>query len=74
MFRAIFMTFFGEYRGGAPAASTDSADDAQRARHAAPHESPLVMALPLLVLAVPGDRRRLRQLPGTTVDRRSSIC
>src|SRR6202166_3933097 len=35
VFRALFMTFFGEYRG-----------------HAHPHESPLVMTLPLAALAV----------------------
>jgi NADH:ubiquinone oxidoreductase subunit 5 (subunit L)/multisubunit Na+/H+ antiporter MnhA subunit len=45
-FRAIFLTFEGEYRGGEPSEHGGGHD-------APPHESPLVMALPLLVLAVP---------------------
>jgi NADH-quinone oxidoreductase subunit L len=36
MFRVIFLTFFGQYRG-----------------HGQPHESPAVMTVPLLLLAVP---------------------
>jgi len=43
MFRAIFMTFGGEYRGGA---SDDHGD------HSHPHESPSVMVVPLVILAV----------------------
>ena len=82
MFRAIFMTFFGEYRGGDPSGVHGAGDhddhgghDAhgagahddhggQGAVHAAPaahmaakevvpHESPFVMWLPLVILAVP---------------------
>ncbi|MBI5283636.1 MAG: NADH-quinone oxidoreductase subunit L [Chloroflexi bacterium] len=45
-FRAIFMTFEGEYRGGEP-------PEHGAAHHGKPHESPMVMALPLLILAVP---------------------
>ena len=41
MFRVVFMTFGGEYRGGSPE-SHDS--------H--PHESPNVMVIPLVVLAI----------------------
>ncbi len=61
MFRAIFMTFFGEYKGGAPAESHGTADaageeqhdEASHEEHAhGPHESPLVMTLPLLALSV----------------------
>ncbi|MDE3097104.1 MAG: NADH-quinone oxidoreductase subunit L [Chloroflexota bacterium] len=48
-FRAVFLTFEGQYRGGEPA-EHGAVHDAQGR---APHESPLVMALPLLVLAVP---------------------
>jgi NADH-quinone oxidoreductase subunit L len=45
-FRGIFLTFHGDYRGGEP--------PEHGAAHAGkPHESPLVMALPLLILAVP---------------------
>jgi len=40
MFRAIFMTFGGEYRGGDPEA------------HGHPHESPRVMVMPMVILAV----------------------
>ena len=42
VFRALFMAFFGEYRG-----------------HAHPHESPLVMTGPLMVLAVLSLGRRI---------------
>ncbi|MFC2021989.1 NADH-quinone oxidoreductase subunit L [Chloroflexota bacterium] len=40
MFRVVFMTFGGEYRGGSPEA------------HGHPHESPPVMVMPMVVLAV----------------------
>jgi NADH-quinone oxidoreductase subunit L len=55
MFRAIFMTFFGEYRGGAEPEHDEPPvpEHAASATHAGPHESPWVMTLPLLVLAVP---------------------
>ena len=43
MFRAIFMTFHGEYRGGAT-------DDGKDHRHT--HESPWVMVGPLVFLAI----------------------
>ncbi|OGN87613.1 MAG: NADH-quinone oxidoreductase subunit L [Chloroflexi bacterium RBG_13_46_14] len=39
MFRVIFLTFHGEYRGGDPEA------------HGHPHESPMLMVLPMVVLA-----------------------
>ncbi len=51
-FRAIFLTFEGEYRGGEPAAH-GGAEEAHNAHPSKPHESPLTMALPLLILAVP---------------------
>jgi len=41
MFRAVFMTFGGEYRGGSP-----------EAHGAHPHESPPVMVMPMVILAV----------------------
>ena len=47
MFRAIFMTFEGEYQGGAEPEEGHGADAAH------PRESPWVMAGPLVVLAVP---------------------
>ncbi|MFC2025271.1 NADH-quinone oxidoreductase subunit L, partial [Chloroflexota bacterium] len=40
MFRVVFMTFGGEYRGGSPEA------------HGHPHESPPVMVTPMVVLAI----------------------
>ncbi|MFC1948216.1 NADH-quinone oxidoreductase subunit L [Chloroflexota bacterium] len=40
MFRVIFLTFHGEYKGGDPEA------------HGRPHESPMVMVLPMVVLSV----------------------
>ncbi len=43
MFRAVFMTFGGEYRGGA-------ADE--HGSHGHPHESPKVMVIPMVVLAI----------------------
>jgi NADH-quinone oxidoreductase subunit L len=54
MGRVIFLTFFGEYRGGEPPAhdETPAGDHTEHASHG-PHESPWSMALPLLVLAVP---------------------
>jgi NADH-quinone oxidoreductase subunit L len=48
MFRAIFMTFEGEYQGGAePEEAGHGGDPAH------PHESPWVMVAPLAVLAIP---------------------
>jgi NADH-quinone oxidoreductase subunit L len=67
MFRAIFLTFFGEYKGGEPAdahgavahgdahasetAVTAAAHD-EPGHHSGPHESPWVMAGPLIVLSI----------------------
>jgi NADH-quinone oxidoreductase subunit L len=45
-FRMIFLTFEGDWKGGEP-------PEHGPAHHASPHESPLVMLIPLLVLAVP---------------------
>ncbi|MDA0301413.1 MAG: NADH-quinone oxidoreductase subunit L [Chloroflexi bacterium] len=47
MFRAIFLTFFGEYRGGA------EPEHGSHGGHASdPHESPPSMVAPLLILSV----------------------
>jgi len=55
MFRLWFMTFFGEYRG-APAENSGHGHDAHDSHgnhgHAGPHESPMVMIVPLMILAV----------------------
>jgi NADH-quinone oxidoreductase subunit L len=58
MFRVVFMTFFGEYRGGGEEEPDGAAVHADAVPHdtahsSAPHESPVIMTLPLLVLAVP---------------------
>jgi NADH-quinone oxidoreductase subunit L len=57
MTRVICLTFLGEYRGGG--AADDAASHARDEEHAAtthheahPHESPAVMTLPLIVLAL----------------------
>jgi NADH-quinone oxidoreductase subunit L len=47
-FRAIFLTFHGEYNGGEPPEHGVAHD----ADAATPHESPLLMVVPLLILAV----------------------
>jgi len=60
-FRAIFLTFEGEYRGGEASEHGDHAATEAEDMHGEPvghggrrpHESPWVMAAPLLVLAVP---------------------
>ncbi|MFA7296480.1 MAG: NADH-quinone oxidoreductase subunit L [Dehalococcoidia bacterium] len=44
MFRAIFLTFFGTYQGG---------EASEHGHSSHPHESPMSMAGPLLILAVP---------------------
>ncbi|MFC1971986.1 NADH-quinone oxidoreductase subunit L [Chloroflexota bacterium] len=51
MFRAVFITFHGEYRGGAQDAhgGHDS-----HGGHSGPHESPPVMVVPLVILAFLG--------------------
>ncbi|MFQ5381466.1 MAG: NADH-quinone oxidoreductase subunit L, partial [Dehalococcoidia bacterium] len=51
MFRAIFLTFFGEYRGGEPV-DHDDPDSHFHGDPARPHESAWVMTVPLGLLAV----------------------
>ena len=54
MFRAIFLTFFGEYRGGEePEDAHGDEAHGDEAHGGEPHESPLSMTLPLVALAVP---------------------
>jgi NADH-quinone oxidoreductase subunit L len=54
MFRLWFMTFFGEYRGEAESGhGSDSAQDAHGSHgHGGIHESPMVMVIPLVILAI----------------------
>jgi NADH-quinone oxidoreductase subunit L len=48
-FRAVFLTFEGEYKGGEEPEHVSEHQDP----HGEPHESAWVMAVPLLILAVP---------------------
>jgi NADH-quinone oxidoreductase subunit L len=52
MFRAIFLTFFGEYKGGQPVDPHDH-DSHFDGDPAHPHEAPWSMRAPLLILSVP---------------------
>lgn len=52
MFRAVFITFGGEYRGGDPAALHGAHDSSHGGHPPAPHESPGVMVIPMVVLAI----------------------
>ena len=47
MFRLLYMTFFGDYHGGQADAHGHDAHG-----HGDPHESPMVMLVPLMILAV----------------------
>jgi len=55
VFRAFFLTFFGEYKGKPAAGHGHGHDDAHGHDghgHGTPHESPAVMWIPLAILAV----------------------
>ena len=53
MFRLLFMTFFGDYRGSHVDEHGHATHDGHDARgHGEPHESPSVMLVPLMILAV----------------------
>jgi NADH-quinone oxidoreductase subunit L len=54
MFRAVFLTFGGEYRGGEAGHGGHSSQSSHEAHesHAKPHESPLVMLFPMVILAI----------------------
>ncbi len=53
MFRLLFLTFFGEYRGKLGSGDHGHAHDAGHGHgHGGIHESPMVMIVPLLILAV----------------------
>ena len=77
VFRMLFMTFSGEYRGGAeaeaaaqapagngePDAAVAASDHGSGHGHGAPHESPWLITLPLVALAVPAVFFGLADLP-----------
>ncbi|MFZ0297120.1 MAG: NADH-quinone oxidoreductase subunit L [Candidatus Sulfotelmatobacter sp.] len=50
MFRLLYMTFFGDYRGGEENGHGSQGHDAHG--HGEPHESPMVMLVPLMILAL----------------------
>jgi NADH-quinone oxidoreductase subunit L len=64
--RMLILTFAGEYKGGEMAeAGDDHADDADAGGHQGePHESPSLMTLPLVVLAVMAAVAGFANLPG----------
>jgi len=58
-FRAVFLTFHGEYRGGEPPEHATEREE----QHRGPHESPAVMLVPMLILAVPAALAGLLNAP-----------
>ena len=65
MFRAIFLTFYGDYKGGEPVDHHDPDNDFH-GDPAHPHESPWVMSIPLLILAVPAIGAGVFNMAGIT--------
>ncbi len=51
MFRLLYMTFFGDYRGAQVDAHGHSSHEHAESGHGEPHESPMVMLVPLMILA-----------------------
>jgi len=52
MFRLLFMTFFGDYRGMQVDAHGHGSHGHDEQGHGEPHESPMVMLAPLMILAL----------------------
>jgi NADH-quinone oxidoreductase subunit L len=52
MFRLLFMTFFGDYHGAHVDEHGHGSHNAGGHGHGEPHESPMVMLVPLMILAV----------------------
>ncbi len=52
MFRLLYMTFFGDYRGAQLDAHGHSSHAHDAHGHGEPHESPMVMLAPLMILAL----------------------
>ena len=52
MFRLLFMTFFGDYHGAQVDAHGRGSHTHDGHGHGEPHESPMVMLVPLMILAV----------------------
>jgi NADH-quinone oxidoreductase subunit L len=51
MFRLLYLTFFGDYRGAHVDAHGHGSHDRDAHGHGEPHESPIVMLVPLMILA-----------------------
>jgi len=51
MFRLLYMTFFGDYHGAQVDAHGHGSHGHAEAGHGEPHESPMVMLVPLMILA-----------------------
>jgi NADH-quinone oxidoreductase subunit L len=68
-FRAVFLTLHGDYKGGEPASHGGEEGGEHDAHHSEPHESPLVMALPLVILAVPAVFAGFLNIPADGLDR-----
>jgi len=52
MFRLLYMTFFGDYRGAQVDAHGHGSHGHNEHGHGEPHESPMVMLVPLMILAL----------------------
>jgi NADH-quinone oxidoreductase subunit L len=52
MFRLLYMTFFGDYRGAKADAHGHGSHGHDEHGHGEPHESPMVMLVPLMILAL----------------------
>lgn len=68
MFRQVFLTFWGEYRGPGHAGEDDHGhghdDHGHGDHHAEPHESSLVMTIPLMVLGLGAVLTGFLNVPG----------
>src|SRR4029077_3140670 len=52
MFRLLYMTFFGDYRPAQERMNDSHGHGHDAHGHGAPHESPMAMLVPLMILAV----------------------
>ena len=62
IFRLVFVTFLGEYRGG-----ESQEQGGTPGRQASPHESPAIMVIPMVVLAAGAFAAGLANLPGFSI-------
>ena len=64
IFRLVFITFAGQYRGGA---AEEHGEAGGHGHGGQPHESPAVMVVPMVVLAVGAFAAGLANLPGFSI-------